>query len=118
MFYCMCMCNVAQGKSFITITPMKICTFTHCKQVHFKLMSSEMMFICFRYKHADNVKYLEECSALDPRFKGLSWLPAEESAAVYSRVTSLITDEIDAQQESKQDTVQRSEIIPDPDHTE
>jgi hypothetical protein len=44
------------------------------------------------------VTYLEECAALDPRFKSLSWLPPAERDAVFARVLQLISAEIDDEQ--------------------
>jgi hypothetical protein len=60
-----------------------------------------MIFHCvFRYTCDDedenkNILFLQECSALDPRFKSLSWLSPTQQEAVYARIIAINSAEMD-----------------------
>lgn len=64
-----------------------------------------------RYTEEVIVDFVEECSALDPRFKGLPWLSAEKCDAVYSRILRAVTVTID--KETEANSAETSETVPD-----
>ena len=59
------------------------------------------------------MKFLEECSVFDPRFKSLSWLSEDKQAAVYSRVVELISHEIDQSRKMEEEATQLVAADPD-----
>ena len=71
----------------------------------------------FRYINVESIKFLEECAALDPRFKALTWLSAAKIQDVYDRLTQSIAHKLDEAQ-IEADTADISEAIPDTVSTE
>ena len=68
----------------------------------------------FRYTDVNSIKFLERCSALDPRFKELAWLSPEGIEAVYTRLIQSIAKELDA----KENSTKTSETSPEAASTE
>ena len=82
----------------------------NCKIIGLLTIKSD----CFRYNDDESLHFLQECSALDPRFKGLTWLASsDEKDAVFQRIMELaINEELSHESDVTNDTACSSESNP------
>lgn len=63
-----------------------------------------------RYKDEKLLKFLEECSFLDPRFKNLSWLTSEHKEVVQERIVQHVM-QLHKSEEQEPDGNQSDDVL-------